>query len=186
MSDKEIVKYLIERDEHVTRRFFHGTCRPLLLCIMRRVFSYPVEYDEMVNEIYLLLMEDDARRLRQFDFRSSLCQWIKTVALRHFVNKRSRMIEDVSKESPYNTENAHVCEAAADSSARVDIGSLLEQMRYRRYAHVIRKLVLEDCPPQAVADEMGVSVDNLYNIKKRALSALALQVAADKRHYNYE
>jgi hypothetical protein len=35
---------------------------------------------------------------------------------------------------------------------------------------VLHKLLLEDASPEAVAKQMGVTVANLYNIKKRAMS----------------
>lgn len=45
-------------------------------------------------------------------------------------------------------------------------------MENRRYAEAIRQLILEDMDPQKYAAEIGVTVDNLYNIKKRAMTAL--------------
>lgn len=63
MTDQEIVKGLIERDADVTRDFFFVKCKPLFCSIMNIVFDYEVEYDEMVNELYLYLMEDDAIKL---------------------------------------------------------------------------------------------------------------------------
>lgn len=179
MTDQEIVQRLIGRDERVTRWFFHEKCRPLLLSIMRHVFSYPVEYDEMANEVYLLLMEDDARRLRHFDFRSSLFQWLKTVALRHFINKRALMIEDTTQEYPYNETKAQDADSAG--TARVDIPRLLGQLKIRRQAYVLQRLVIEDAEPKAVAAELGVTVDNLYNIKKRAITALTQLVLAERK-----
>lgn len=186
MTDKEIVQQLIEHEEQTTRWFFHEKCRPLFLSIMRYVFNYPVDYDEIVNEIYILLMEDDAKRLRQFDYRSSIYQWIKIVTLRHFVNKRSLMIADKSKESLYKTDNTNADESDSDLSAHVDINSLLQQMENRRYAYVIQRLVIDDCEPKTVAEELKVTVDNLYNIKKRAITALTLLITADKNQYHNE
>ena len=45
-------------------------------------------------------------------------------------------------------------------------------MPNRRFAFVVRRLILQDAEPQDVAAELGVSVDNLYNIKRRAVAAL--------------
>lgn len=186
MTDKEIVQRLIEHDEQATRWFFHDKCRPLFLCIMRYVFNYPVEYDEVVNEIYLLLMEDDAKRLRQFDHRSSIYQWIKIVTLRHFVNKRSLLIDEKSKGCPYKMDSTNAYEPESDLSAHLDIRSLLEQMENRRFAYVIQRLVIDDSEPKAVAEELKVTVDNLYNIKKRAITAMTLLITADKNKYHNE
>ena len=45
-------------------------------------------------------------------------------------------------------------------------------MSNKRYVQVIKRLVLDDAEPQVVADELQVSIDNLYNIKKRAIAAI--------------
>ena len=80
MTDQEIVKGLIERDEHLTKDFFFVKCKPLFLSIMNIVFDYDVEYDELVNELYIYLMEDEAIKLRNFEYRSSVYQWLKILA----------------------------------------------------------------------------------------------------------
>ena len=81
MTDQQIIEALIARDERVTQQFFFGNCRPLFLSIIRYVFSYEVDYDEFVNEFYLHLMENDAYRLRQFQGRSIIYQWMKVIAI---------------------------------------------------------------------------------------------------------
>lgn len=174
MTDQQIIDALIARDERVTRQFLFGNCRPLFLSIMRSVFSYEVDYDEFVNEFYVHLMEKDSYRLRQFEGRSSLYQWIKVVAIRYFIARRDRMIENESEQSlidkaaqlqSVDTER-HVC-------AKVDVERLLKNMRNKRYEYVIRRLVLQDARPEDVAKELCTNVDNLYNIKKRAISSLS-------------
>ena len=41
-----------------------------------------------------------------------------------------------------------------------------------RYVYVIKRLVLEEAEPKIVAEELCTNVDNLYNIKKRAIAVL--------------
>ena len=101
MTDQEIIQGLIARDNRVTEEFFFVRCRPLFLSIIRKVFNYEVEYDELVNELYLYLMEDDAKKLRDFEYRSSVYQWIKVLAIRFFIRKRNELIENDSEESLY-------------------------------------------------------------------------------------
>ena len=62
MTDCEIIQGLIARDNRVTEEFFFVRCRPLFLSIIGKVFDYQVEYDEMVNELYLYLMDHDAAK----------------------------------------------------------------------------------------------------------------------------
>ncbi len=197
MSDKEIVCALIDRNRFMTRQFFYVNCRPLFAGIINHVFDYPVDYDEFVNELYRLLMENDARRLRQFDFRSSIYQWIKTVAIRHFSYKRDEMIDNQTKSPLFNRrdekegdDNMEVvtCEESVDTesaiAARMDLEYLFSKMNNKRYVDVIRRLIIEDVEPKRLACEMGITIENLYNIKKRAMAALTHTALDDIKKYN--
>lgn len=178
MHDQQIIEALIARNNAITQEFFFERCKPLFYAIIRKVFSYEVDYDEFVNELYLYLMENDAARLRQFEGRSSLYQWIKVTATRFFIKKRDLLIEDISKETPIEEEPM----AENPSSASVlDVQRLLEAMPNRRYAMVIRKLMIEECAPEELAAEMHITTDNLYNIKRRAMMQL-MQVALNDIH----
>ena len=56
--------------------------------------------------------------------------------------------------------------------AKMDIENLLSLMPNKRYEYVIRRLVLQEAKTKVVAMELNTNVDNLYNIKKRAITAL--------------
>ena len=173
MNDQQIIDALVARDDRVTRQFFFQSCRRLFLSIIRNVFTYEVDYEEFVNEFYLYLMDNDSYRLRQFEGRSSLYQWMKVVAIRYFIAKRDRLIEN-------DSEEALIEKAAATTpvyvekkiDADVDVSHLLKLLPNRRYEYVIRRLVLQDAEPKDVANELRITPDNLYNIKKRAITAL--------------
>ena len=101
MTDQEIISSLISQDPKVTAQFFFKECRPLFISVIRQVFEKRiVDYDEIVSELYILLMENDAKRLRSFKFESTLYQWLKTIAIRYcmLLKKRGRVIENESKE----------------------------------------------------------------------------------------
>lgn len=172
MTDKEIINGLIARDNCITEHFLYVKCRPLLTSIMRLVFSYPVEYEEMVSELYGYLMADDCIKLRQFRYRSSIYQWMKVVATRFFIRHRNTMIDNTSKEYPYEREADEAVDTVNISSDKMDVATLLQLMENQRYADAIRNLVLDDMEPEQYALKIGVTVDNLYNIKKRAMTAL--------------
>ena len=57
------------------------------------------------------------------------------------------------------------------------------RMKNQRYALVIRLLMLEDQTPEEVAKRLTVTVDNLYNIKRRAIQALTDVALKDKKQY---
>ena len=181
MTDMQIIEALIARDGKVTEQFFFKDCRPLFTSIIRKIFSYHVDYDEFVNEFYLYLMENDSCRLRQFEGRSSIYQWLKVVAIRYFIAKRDGMI-DITPPDPLTDkkEDEATYDEESRNTAEMDVKRLLFLMPNRRYAYVIKRLVLEDAEPSEVAQELGTNVDNLYNIKKRALSAITDLALKDK------
>lgn len=182
MTDREIIQGLIERDNRVTKEFFFGRCRPLFYSVMKLVFDYEVEYDEFVNELYVYLMEDDASKLRNFQYRSSVYQWLKILSIRFFIKKRERMIDDNSQESPYDV-SIQVPASESDASAEGDIQRLFENMLTKRYVHVIQKLVLEEIEPEQLAQEMNITTANLYNIKRRAMAQLTRAALNDIKEY---
>ena len=180
MTDQQIIQGLIARDNAITQEFFFERCRPLFYAIIRKVFSYEVDYDEFVNELYVYLMENDAARLKQFEGRSSLYQWLKVTATRFFIKKRNLLIEDISKETPLEEEA--IMEKPPTASL-LDVQRLLDAMPNRRYAMVIRKLMIDEYSPEELAAEMHVTTDNLYNIKRRAMMQLMQVALNDIRYY---
>lgn len=174
MTDQQIIDALTERDRRVTEQFFFKSCRPLFTSIIRNVFNYEVDYDEFVNEFYLYLMEDDARRLRQFQGRSSIYQWLKVVAIRYFIARRKDLMDQGAGSSLYVVDTAkESVDMEKTVGAKMDMKRLFELMSNKRYVYVLTRLVLQDADPEAVAEELDITVDNLYNVKKRALASLA-------------
>lgn len=182
MTDQEIIKGLIERDSHVTEEFFFVKCKPLFCSIMKIVFGHEVNYDEMVNELYVYLMEDDASKLRNFQYRSSVYQWLKVLATRFFIKRRYRLIDNESQETPYDKQE-QIAAPDSDAAGEYDMQRLFDAMPTKRYVYVIRRLILEDCEPEELALEMNITTANLYNIKRRSVAQLTRIALNDIKNY---
>ncbi len=187
MTDQQIIDALIARDERVTQQFFFGNCRPLFLSIIRYVFSYEVDYDEFVNEFYLYLMENDAYRLRQFQGRSTIYQWMKVVAIRYFIARRDRMIEMKAKDALLDSViRKESIDGEPKLTAKMDIEHLFSLVPNRRYVYALKRLVLQEAEPKVVAEELRTNVDNLYNMKRRAIAALTDIALKEVEQYEKE
>ena len=182
MTDKEIIQRLIARDNRVTEEFFFVRCRPLFCSIIRKVFDYEVDYDEFVNELYVYLMENDASKLRKFEYRSTVYQWLKVLAIRFFIHKRGRMIDDTSKGTPYDVHQQSA-DVEHNTTAKVDIDRLFVDMPNKRYVYVIRRLIIDDCEYEDLAKEMNITTANLYNIRRRAMAQLTQTALNDIKEY---
>ena len=182
MTDQEIIQGLIARDNRVTEEFFFVKCRPLFCNIMKLVFNYEVDYDEMVNELYVYLMDDDAMKLNNFQYRSSVYQWLKILAIRFFIKRKERMIDDTGQETPYDGYQ-QTAEIEMDITAEGDMERLFDKMPNKRYVYVIRRLIFEDWEPEQLAKDMNITTANLYNIKRRAMAQLTHAALNDIKEY---
>lgn len=86
--EKAIVEKICN-DEDYAYYFLHEKCRPLFSNILWTIFGNNGDYDELVNELYIQLKKPNSQgemwhALRTFDYRTSLFDWIKTVATRFF------------------------------------------------------------------------------------------------------
>ena len=174
MTDQEIIQGLIERNERITREFFFRRCQPLFFALIAKFYPSGADYDELVNELYLHLMENDARRLRQWEGRSSIYQWLKMVARNFFLDKinRERVIETDTDKRLLIKANDY---ATADNSANeavMDVAAILDLIENDNYRLVLQKHVIEGMSFDDLEKVTGIKKANLYNIKKRALNAM--------------
>ena len=171
MTDKEIVEALLRHDPRTTRWFFFEKCRPLLLSILKSIFDGKANYNAMVNELYLYIMADDGAKLRKFEFRSSIYQWVKVVAIRLFLRKRDELAPGGDEPIDDRTDGEAV-DTPRTIARRIDVASMLAMMKNERYAAVLRRLIMDEDDTETVAADLGVTVDNLYNIKRRAIASM--------------
>lgn len=185
MTDQQIIQGLINKDPNITEEFFFERCKPLFVSIIKSVFKNKAEYDELVNELYLYLMEDDAGKLKSFQFRCSVFQWLKTTAIRFFIRLRDqgKVIDDESHEPLYYEENNQAMGNDTYNTVIEDLKRLLYAMPNKRYAFVLQRLIVDDVQPNELAREMDITTDNLYNIKKRAIRQLTKIALNDILYY---
>ena len=159
------------------------------------IFSGRAEVDELRNAIFLHLMEDDCRRFKLVNDTAALLGWINRTAVRYLIRHKGDFVadwkadtsdedqpdEDEMTEKQIQRKTPDVSEATTE--AHFDTERLLGAMNNARYVIAIRELCLSERDPAEVAEEMGITVANLYNIKKRALAALTKVALKDIKHY---
>ena len=183
LDDHELVDGILNNDQHIIDYFFNKKCSKLFEYIIINVFDCNLtEKQELANELFLLLAKDNWYKVRQFDFRSKLMTWVSVVAVRFFQKKRKELIERSSPLTP-NEKTWHEHSAGLSADNRIDIRAALQRMPNARYRKVIEELDLQDMQPDKLAKEMKVTVDNLYNIHRRALAQLRLIMGRKEEYY---
>lgn len=172
-SDDQIVNGILSGDRPLIEYFFHRKCSRLLVYILYSVFDGQQDVRALESELFLHIANNDWYKLRQFEYRSSLLAYISVIAVRFFQKKRASLIEFPLGDT-LNGKHHQTMNTSFSVERRIDIEQALERMPNERYRKVIISLDLREMRPEQLADEMGVTVDNLYNIHRRARLQLKL------------
>lgn len=166
-SDQQIVDGILNNDQTIIQHFFFKECKPMFEYIAHAVFDDNVECNELVNELFLYLRHNDWHKVRQFDFRSKLSTWVSVVAVRFFQKMRMQMIETTPFDALNHQKDIYKS-ALGNEKTYMALYRAIQQMPNPRYREVIIELELNQRKPEIVAKSMNITVDNLYNIRRRA------------------
>lgn len=182
-TDQEIVGAILRNDSRMIEYFFCRKCSKLLSYIAVSMFDNKVDRRELVSELLLYIASDDWRKLSQFDFRSSLMTWMSVVAIRFFQKKREDLMESDSSQALI-TEKLVSYHPSVTEEQRMDLDDALRRMKNPRYREVIQALDLEDRQPEVVAEQLSITVANLYNLHRRALIQLRALLGRKENFYD--
>lgn len=173
LDDHELVDGILNNNKPLIKYFFTKKCSGLLVYILMNVFDGNIDKRELVSELYLYMAQNDWQVFRKFRFRSTLMTYVSVVSVRFFIAKRTQLIDSPLSTS-LNNQKGQIHSTALSLEQRIDIREALNRMPNERYRKVIEILDLQDVRPEQLAEEMNVTVDNLYNIHHRALVQLRL------------
>lgn len=176
-ESKKQWKALIDRiccDDDFAYYFFHEKCRPLFSKILWKLYGNNADYDELVNELYLVLKKPDSKgemwhALKTYDYRTSLFDWIKTVAVRHFYTPSS--------------ESFALPEAIVESGFAEELFSNLNKAIYRKFMCFKYLDLLDD---ETIATKLHLERAQLAPLSRKAIKQLKSLVANKYPEYYSE
>lgn len=158
-------------NNELCHQFFYKEIGGILHKIRMEVFRGNVDFDELVSELYLYLSRDNWTKLDGFDGKNGcrLRTWMIPVAWRYLMSIQERLLR---------TENIDDDSGVIRDSVRddlriqiaIDVNAVLSRMPNKRYAEIIRLLLIEGYASQDVADMFDMRVENIYNLKHRAIN----------------
>lgn len=182
-TDQEIVAAILANDSKMIEYFFCQKCSRMLSYIAVSMFNKRVDHRELISELLLYIAADNWRKLAQFDFRSSLMTWMRVVSIRFFQKIREDLIESGRNEALITLNNIS-CSPLSTKEQKMDVSNAISKMKNQRYRDAIIALDFEDRKPEDVAQQWGISVDNLYNIHHRALVQLKTILGKKEDYYD--
>lgn len=178
-QDQKIVEALLRHDSNVTREFFYKKCYPLFKSVYDNYHTDCTSCVEFINEIYIHIMTPDKEtgqcKLQNFEFRSTLFTWLKTVCVFYCYKKyekSSKMpttkiaenFDDDGVRLPIESESILI----EDSLSKDDVETILRLMPNKRYATLVRLRYLEEHTNEETAQMMGMNMNTFYNKHKLA------------------
>lgn len=170
-NDARFIAGLKSGNPAVCREFFYSEIVGVLQKVRVQVYRGLVDLDEMVSELYLYLSRNGWSKLDGFDGKNGcrLRSWMIPVAWRFFVDAYDRIMHVVAAEDVAEKMSGADVRDDLRIQMAIDVKAVLERMPNERYAEVLRLLLIEGYGASDVAEMLGVKVDNVYNLKHRAI-----------------
>lgn len=169
ISDTEYIAGLKSGNNHIIESFFYGLCNYLLNDIKFSLMDGNVDYDELVNELFLYLSKDNWHKLDTFAGINgcSLCSWVTRITWRYFFKRRECLLGKTT----LDITDTHVCLTSdnLDTEIAMDVTTTFERMPNKRYVQVLQWMLVEGYDADEVATKLNTTAANVYNIKHRAI-----------------
>ena len=181
-NDAQLVAELLAGNEGALHYVFYDHFNPLLkMNAYKAAGTKQVEYDDLVQELYLYLSDNDWEKLRKYNPERPFINWFSVVSYRFFKDFSCSMIV-LSNQIPISNMNDHQTAFMSNGTIgtiMMDIKQAISKLKPPRDSEILEALLLRDEEPETVAKRHNVTVDNLYNIKRRAIARLIKQHLID-------
>lgn len=172
-TDRQFVADILANDGKALECLLYDRYRSLLrFNALKAAPNVPV--DDLVQELYLYLSTDNWARLKKYDPTLPFDRWLSVVSYRFFKDFSLRMIDSRRQIPITHIEDQQLLNAGTTQMNQImmDIKKGFDELEPPRDREILTALILCDEEPQEVANRFNVTVDNLYNIKRRALARL--------------
>ena len=171
LTDAQYIQGLKENNSEIVHRFFYEFCNYMLNDIRISVLHGTLDYDELVDELYIYLSENQWHKLDTFQGLNGchLKSWMVRLCWRFFVQRRPLFlglpgddnvdVVTIKSEQPDDF----------DIEMWLDVESTFSAMSNPKYVMVLRMLLHEGFTPKEVAQALHTTISNVYNIKHRAI-----------------
>lgn len=173
LSDHQLVEQILTGNYKAVVYFFKSKCQPSFEYIHRTYLKdLELSVDDLINDFYIYLQENNWQRLRTFRFESKIQTWITVIASRYFLKKYSRQITNRSAENP-SLEGVQVFtdEFHERKLVRAELLEAIGGLQDKRQQHVLL-LTLQGFDSAEIGRRMDTSVNNVYVLKSRAIEKL--------------
>lgn len=184
-DDAQMVADVIAGDNLATRYVFYEQFNGILHGCYYKVVTarnLPVQYEDLVQELFLHISKDDWGKLREYDqSKGEFYKWFTTVVFRFF--------KDYCKKTYYRvsefTDNNRIYDTQVDyfdwdnSELMRDLKRVLPEFEPPRDREIIEALIIRDEDKKDVAKRYGLHVDSVSRIFREGIARLVSNYLSD-------
>ncbi len=174
-SDKRMIKAVLSGDQDAIVYMFYAKFSATFQYHIYKLFDYKVDIQDLVDEFFLFLYEDNWKRLRSYDpSLSALSTWISTVSYRFFRDyKRSKIDLNgaITISDKWETFRGDWVQSI-DAGIMIDVETAIDAIKSDRDREIAKQLFIEDREYEAIAEEFGMTCDYVYTVKNRIIKQL--------------
>jgi len=176
MSDSRLVKCLLENDEKAILYFFYQKYYSVFADQIYLIFDYKVDVQELVDELFLYLLNNDWKHLRTYDSKKPLYNWLSRVSYLFFINYKKNKMDKNNSVSIDDHErwNDRIMQYRQDSlsSLKMDVIKAIDYLKNKDQREVARRLLIDGHDIKDIVSDYNWSIDYAYVVKNRALKQL--------------
>lgn len=172
LSDQELLMRVVEQDSIAIEYFFFHKYHSFFQRIATNIFQNQIETSELINEFYIDLQKNNWAKLKSFEGRSKFSTWLTIVASRFFIKKREQLNLLYSNKT-LNIED-FMDTLIVDTTVSISQSELydaINQLKNPKYRWVLLG-ELQGYSTEEMSQELGTSISNIYNYRKRGKLAL--------------
>jgi len=175
LTDRQIVKAILNRDTTITKEFLYRKCYPLFKAVYDKYYTDCENCIELINEIYVYIMTPqkttDISKLAAFGFRCTLTMWLKIVVENYCHQLYARRMEIDRNSDVGSDRNMPDDESLTENTRNInmqDVHKILDMMPNQRYRQLIEYRYVNEKSNEETAMLLAVTMANYYNMHKRA------------------
>lgn len=171
LTDADYIRGLKAGDQKITWQFFYELCGYTLRDIQKTLLQGRVDFDDVVNELYVYLSARNWHKLNTFAGHNGcrLSSWMIPLSWRFFLQRRNYLLGLVLDDSKEIDKMKDDRMDEFDVEVALEVEQTFLVMPNPNYVKVLRWLLVDGFSFEEVAGMLGTTVSNVYNLKHRAI-----------------
>lgn len=181
LTDRELINAVCANNEKAIVYFFYEKFAAVFQYHIFKLFKYRTDVQDLIDEFFLYLYEDDWHKLRTFNgSKASLSTWISVVSFRFFQNYKLSKIDSRGLIAINDKWESFVGDwvESQDAGLEMDINNAIASITNERDREIAQQIFIEDRDFQEIAKEFDLSIDYVYTVKNRLIKLLRTKLCS--------